>query len=58
MICSAYNIYMQIFPPRSSMYKLTILLTSTKYKQLKNLAIYLQKVFKLRTEAINIVNTV
>ena len=35
-----------------------ILLTLTKSKQLKNLAIYLLKAFKVRTEAINIVNTV
>ena len=46
------------FYTRPSMYKLTILLTSTKSKQLKNLAIYLLKAFKVRTEAINIVNTV
>ena len=43
---------------RPSMYKLTILLTSTKSKLLKNLAIYLLEAFKVRTEAINIVNTV
>ena len=40
------------------MNKLTILLTSTKSKQLKNLAIYQLKAFKVRTEAINIANTV
>ena len=63
MICSAYTdlrktYIRKYFHTRPSMYKLTILLTSTKFKQLKNLAIYLQKAFKVRTEAIYIVNTV
>ena len=39
------------------MHKFTILLTSTKSKQLKSLSIYQLKAFKVRTEAINIVNT-
>ena len=63
LICPAYielrKTYIhKYFHTRSSMYKLTLLLTSTKSKQLKNNAIYLLKAFKVRTEAINIVNTV
>ena len=62
LICPAYidlrKTYIhKYFHTRPSMYKLTILLTSTKSKQL-NLAIYLLKAFKVWTEAINIVNTV
>ena len=63
LICPAYidlrKTYIhKYFHTRPSMCKLTILLTSTKSKQLKHIVIYLLKAFKVRTEAINIVNTV
>ena len=56
LICPAYidlrktyTCIHRYFNTRSSMYNITILLTSTKSKQLKNLAIYLLNDFKVRT---------